>query len=44
MRLLRFLRETWIWWLAPIVLLLGALALLLFLAGDDTVRPFHYNL
>jgi len=44
MRFLQFLKETWVWWLTPIVLVIGALLVLLVLGGDDTVRPFHYNL
>ena len=38
-----FLRENWIWILAPIVLVLGLiLAIVVFGSGDDS--PFVYNI
>ena len=39
-----FLRENWIWILAPIVIVLGLFgAILYFQTGDDT-SPFIYNI
>jgi len=39
-----FLKEYWLWIVVPIVLVLGALAVLLWLSGDGGASPFQYNL
>lgn len=39
----QLLREYWLWIVVPLVLVLGAVAALLLLAGrDDSVSPFDY--
>ena len=38
-----FLKEYWLWIVVPIVLVLGALALVFFLSADDGASPFQYN-
>ena len=42
MSFLRFLKENWIWWVAPIVLVLGGLALLILLTEPGAIAPFVY--
>jgi len=42
MSFLRFLKENWVWWVAPIVLVLGALTLLIVLTEHDAIAPFIY--
>ena len=43
MALRAFLREYWPWIVVPLVLVLGAVGLLLLLAGgDDASSPFDY--
>ncbi|MHC5212644.1 MAG: DUF5989 family protein [Planctomycetota bacterium] len=38
-----FLRDTWIWWLLPLVIVLGLAIVLLWLAEGDATSPFIYN-
>ena len=38
-----FLREYWLWILIPFAIVLGGLALLVFLSGGDGVSAFQYN-
>ncbi|MFT4538238.1 MAG: hypothetical protein ACI841_002410 [Planctomycetota bacterium] len=40
---MNFLRENWLWILAPIVLVLGAVAYLLVTSESDSSAPFIYN-
>ena len=41
---MNFLKEYWPWIVVPMFVILGALAILLFMAGgDDSVSPFEYN-
>ena len=42
MSFLRFLKENWIWWVAPIVLVLGGLLLLVLLTERGSIAPFIY--
>lgn len=39
-----FLREYWPWIVVPLVLVLGLLALLVFLGGDEGASPFQYDI
>jgi hypothetical protein len=38
-----FLREYWPWIVVPVVLVVGLLALFVFLGGDEGASPFVYN-
>jgi hypothetical protein len=38
-----FLRENWIWWLAPLVIAVVAIVLLLWLSEGDAGSPFVYD-
>ena len=38
-----FLRDTWVWWLLPLVIVLGLAVLLLWLAEGDATSPFVYD-
>ena len=40
---MRFLRENWIWIVAPIVIVLIAVAFLLYNSESDSAAPFIYN-
>jgi hypothetical protein len=40
---LGFLRDTWIWWLLPLVIVLGLAILLLRASEGDATSPFIYN-
>ncbi len=39
----KFFREYWVWIVVPFVLVIGAVAVLVFSGGDDTVSPFTYE-
>jgi hypothetical protein len=39
-----FLRENWIWIVAPIVLVAAAVLWLLYTGSDDAAAPFQYTL
>lgn len=41
---LQFLGANWLWWATPMVLVLVALLLVVFLAQDSEVAPFIYAL
>jgi hypothetical protein len=38
-----FLRETWMWWLLPLVIVLALAVVLLWTAEGDATSPFIYN-
>ena len=38
-----FLRDTWMWWLLPLVIVLGLAIVLLWLAEGDATTPFINN-
>jgi len=40
----KFLRENWIWILAPIVIVLGLFILILAMGSGDDASPFIYNI
>src|SRR5262245_29681585 len=42
MSFLRFLRENWIWWVAPIVIVICGLAFLVVLTAPWAIPPFVY--
>jgi len=42
--MLKFLRENWVWIVAPIVVLAVIVAALAIFGGDDSVTPFVYPL
>jgi hypothetical protein len=44
MGIVKFLKENWIWWVAPIVIVLGGVALLFALGSDEVASDFHYAL
>jgi hypothetical protein len=39
----KFLREYWLWIAMPIVLVVTAVLLVVFLSGDNDPAPFVYN-
>ena len=43
-RLLRLLRDRWVWWVVPIVILVLLTVLLARLGGGTRVGPFDYAL
>jgi hypothetical protein len=38
-----FLKDTWIWWVTPLVLALVLLAVLLYFSESDASSPFIYD-
>jgi hypothetical protein len=42
--MLRYLRENWIWILAPIVVVAIILVAVILLGGGDDTSPFVYNI
>ncbi len=40
---MQFLRENWLWIVAPIVIVLVAVAWLLYTSESDSAAPFIYN-
>jgi hypothetical protein len=40
---LRFLKDTWIWWLLPLLLVLGLAIALLWMSEGDATSPFIYD-
>jgi ABC-type dipeptide/oligopeptide/nickel transport system permease subunit len=38
----RFLRENWVWLIAPVVVVVAVLLLFAFFGADDGVEPFVY--
>lgn len=40
---MRFLRENWVWIVAPIVIVIAAVAYLLITSEGDSAAPFIYN-
>lgn len=40
----RFLRENWLWILAPIVLVVVLFVVLIMVQGGDETSPFIYNI
>ena len=38
----RFLREEWIWWVTPVVIILVAMAALIWYGEGSTIAPFFY--
>jgi hypothetical protein len=40
---LGFLRETWLWWLTPLVIVALAVALMLIYSEKDATSPFIYG-
>jgi hypothetical protein len=43
-RLLRFLRESWAWWVVPLVVMLTLTLILAALGQSSTVAPFDYGI
>jgi len=41
---MKFLRENWIWIVAPIVIVMVAMVAVILLTQGDTTSPFIYNL
>lgn len=41
--MLKFIRENWVWIVAPIVVVAVLIAVLAIWGGDDSVSPFQYN-
>jgi hypothetical protein len=39
-----FLRENWIWIVAPIVIVLGLFVAIILLQGSEDASPFIYNI
>jgi len=44
MGLWKFLKANWIWWVAPIVIVIGGVALLFLFGNEQVVSDFHYAL
>ena len=40
----KFLRENWVWILAPIVIVLVLFLVIIFTAGSEDASPFIYNI
>jgi hypothetical protein len=40
---LAFLKDTWIWWLAPLVIALAVVLCLLYYSEADATSPFIYD-
>jgi len=40
----KFLRENWIWIVAPIVIVLGLFIAIILMQGSDEASPFIYNI
>jgi hypothetical protein len=41
--ILAFLKDTWIWWLAPIVVALAVIVALLYFSEAEATSPFIYD-
>ena len=42
--MLDFLKENWLWILAPIVIVVGFIVFLTLMGGDNGDQPFIYNI
>ena len=42
-QVLAFLKERWLWWLLPILILTAATAILLYTRQSTVVAPFRYQ-
>lgn len=40
----KFLRENWLWILAPVVIVLALFLVLIFTSNSDDASPFIYNI
>lgn len=42
MAFLKFLKENWIWWVSPIVIVIGGLAVFILITEKGAIAPFFY--